>query len=251
MPIRRRKARKGLTGTRSPALNKFNGTGTGGSASLIAPVRYAASSMFNPTLAFPLSRMCTMQYCETFQLTAANATGLFGSEQVFNLNGLFDPDLTGSGHQPYQYDQMTAIYNAYRVFEVAWEIQFTNPLAQSMYGAVSVQSSLDPYQLASQNFGQAREKHGVWAAALNQAAGLNTTRCIGSAKIWELDGVPFHQWLADDQYAAAFTANPVQRPFLRMAVGDFAAPVTGLGCRVIVNLTFKALFYKRHIAAQS
>lgn len=35
---------------------------------------------------------------------------------VYRLNGMFDPDLTGAGHQPYYYDQWSAMYQNYKVY---------------------------------------------------------------------------------------------------------------------------------------
>jgi len=36
-------------------------------------------------------------------------------EYVFKANSLFDPDLTGVGHQPTYFDQLAAIYSQYCV----------------------------------------------------------------------------------------------------------------------------------------
>ncbi len=40
-----------------------------------------------------------------------NITGIY----QFVCNGMFDPDLTGGGHQPFYYDQLSEFYKRYRV----------------------------------------------------------------------------------------------------------------------------------------
>lgn len=54
------------------------------------------------------------KYCDRISLSA---TGVNGNFQVYVLgaNSLFDPDVTGVGHQPMYYDDMAAHYNKYTV----------------------------------------------------------------------------------------------------------------------------------------
>jgi hypothetical protein len=43
--------------------------------------------------------------------------------QVFRANGLFDPDLTGAGHQPYGFDQMVAYYGRWQVVKSRMDVE--------------------------------------------------------------------------------------------------------------------------------
>lgn len=52
-----------------------------------------------------------MRYNEQFRL----APGLGLATQLFRANSIFDPDLTGIGHQPYKHDTYAGIYNHYVV----------------------------------------------------------------------------------------------------------------------------------------
>lgn len=40
----------------------------------------------------------------------------------FMINSLYDPDYTGTGHQPMGYDQLMGLYNRYLVYGVGYEI---------------------------------------------------------------------------------------------------------------------------------
>jgi len=63
-------------------------------------------------LGFPKKVQFTHKYSENVALTAA--LGVF-TPFAFACNGLYDPNLSGTGHQPYYFDQMAALYNHYTV----------------------------------------------------------------------------------------------------------------------------------------
>jgi len=54
------------------------------------------------------------------------------ADHVFSANGMYDPNITGTGHQPYGYDQLAAIYNESTVISskctiTAWNNQGSLP----------------------------------------------------------------------------------------------------------------------------
>lgn len=84
-----------------------------------APVAYpyrgvAKRGRFNPWSQVPVNRShsCTLRYSTYVSLDPA--VGL-PADYVFSLNSLYDPDVTGIGHQPYGFDQLMALYNHYTV----------------------------------------------------------------------------------------------------------------------------------------
>lgn len=54
----------------------------------------------------------THRYCQTFN--NVSSTGVT-AVQRFRTNGMYDPDQTGTGHQPMFFDQLAALYNHYVV----------------------------------------------------------------------------------------------------------------------------------------
>lgn len=61
---------------------------------------------------FPNSIITKLRYCTTYQQTS---TGGAIVSNVFAANGIYDPDISGVGHQPMWRDNYAAIYNNYVV----------------------------------------------------------------------------------------------------------------------------------------
>ncbi len=61
---------------------------------------------------FPNSIITKLRYCET--LTISGSSGATGYK-IFAANGLYDPNISDTGHQPMYFDNYTAIYDQYTV----------------------------------------------------------------------------------------------------------------------------------------
>lgn len=65
-----------------------------------------------------------MKYTDGVLLSTT--TGIGVATYAFRCNSLFDPDQTGTGHQPYRFDQLAAIFQRYRVLKskiiVDWSV---------------------------------------------------------------------------------------------------------------------------------
>lgn len=62
---------------------------------------------------FPTSKMVKLRYIDS-DITLDAAAGLT-ADYVFRANSVFDPDYTGTGHQPMGRDQWSEVYNRYTV----------------------------------------------------------------------------------------------------------------------------------------
>lgn len=56
----------------------------------------------------------TMRHRYTEAISLGSVTGVLATYN-FSANGMFDPNITGTGHQPLYFDQMAAIYDHYTV----------------------------------------------------------------------------------------------------------------------------------------
>lgn len=101
----------------------------------------SSGSVANPILSvrqiplFGLRTRKRLQYFDTVLFTgAANAVASY----VVSANGAYDPDVTGTGHQPMGFDQMMVFYNHYTVMNARVRAVFQNIGAVSAHVGMSV-----------------------------------------------------------------------------------------------------------------
>lgn len=116
------------------------------------------------SVGFPRQKTVTLRYVGGFQLTSTS--GALASYK-FRANGIYDPDYSGGGHQPYLHDTWQTLYNHYMVKSSRITINFStlngnvNPLVVGMYLADDVTTSLDYTSLAEAGRGTCRLIQGV------------------------------------------------------------------------------------------
>lgn len=71
---------------------------------------------------FPLTIRATLKYHQglVFQSVSGSV-----SKNAFRANGMFDPDETGTGHQPMGFDQLAGIYARYKVVSSRIKVTFS------------------------------------------------------------------------------------------------------------------------------
>jgi hypothetical protein len=79
---------------------------------------------------FPKSIITKLRYCDNYSLTST--TGAV-ARQFMSANGIFDPDITGSGHQPMWRDNYAAIYNNYVVLGSKITVHFQSQTMDRSY----------------------------------------------------------------------------------------------------------------------
>lgn len=66
-----------------------------------------------------------MAYCE-YPLSIDSGVGGTMDEYVFSANGLYDPNISGTGHQPIGFDQMTQFFDHYVVLGSKIRVNYRN-----------------------------------------------------------------------------------------------------------------------------
>lgn len=77
----------------------------------------------NLMFGFPSQLLTKLRYNDTYNLTSLS--GGIG-KQVCSMNGIYDPDITGVGHQPLYRDTFASIYDQYAVISSKITVQFAN-----------------------------------------------------------------------------------------------------------------------------
>lgn len=141
----------------------------------------------------------TLKYSETIQ-----RTGLSTYDYVFRLNSLFDPNLTGGGHQPKGFDQLVTLYQRYRVYRARYHVWFYNTTSAIPIHCVCVPTNAaTAYTDAGDAIEAAYSKHGV--ATIYQRVMLR-----GEVDLAQLNGKSHAAYAADDTTQALVTTNPAE-----------------------------------------
>lgn len=207
----------------------------------VATITSLAARMMDP---FPQRKFCKMRYAENLTITAPSTNLAF--EYIFSLNGLFDPDFTGTGHQPYGFDTMALLYNLYIVRGAFIDIQWYDPSADGCQVGYRIQGS----SVSGANIGALEEAPLTTCTAVNNT-GIQKSRHRIFINPWDAIGTTKYQYLHDvNANGAAVTANPTVQGYLRLfAVSTQSGAATTVKCKI--QITYMTEFYNRVTLSQS
>lgn len=160
-----------------------------------------------------------------------------------NLNSLYDPDQTGTGHQPYGFDQMAALFNRYRVYGVSYQVQgyqFNNPIR---FGCVATNDSASPSNLATL-VELPRSKTAI------QINGGSTAKITGYVNLPSLTGRTKAQYMADDRYQAQNNTNPQEALILNIMAQSLSDTALE-SCTMLVTMNFHVEWFDPIVFASS
>jgi len=206
--------------------------------------RRSASSAWRP---LPKSKLFKFKYNQEISLNPS--AGGVAENHVFSANGLYDPDITTTGHQPYGFDQMMAMYNHFTV--VGSKIKVTVPSNQASYPcryAIFLRSEstslsgLDPERLLEQP-GHSRV---LTLMPTNFSPNVGSVTYTFSAK--KFFGVS--NVVGESQYRGSVTTNPTEGAYylvmmLPQSTDDVSAQI------LHVEIEYTAVLTEPYELAQS
>lgn len=155
-------------------------------------------------------------------------------EYLFNLNSLFDPDRTGTGHQPLGFDQLKTLYNRYRVYKVHYNINWITTTADPVM-IIAVPTNESP------GIGSLETALETYAERHSKAGNVYTPCTVsGSIDLAVLNGKTLRQYTDDDTTQAVIGSSPSELLILHACFASLSVSnVTGYA---VVKLTFEAEF---------
>jgi len=220
---------------------------------VVDPVR-TMYNQYAPLLSLapvPPRKPFVLRYAEsgpTHTALAVGVAGVGGTEIVYALNALFDPNISGAGHQPFYYDQMVACgYQRYRVDYVSIKIRAMSPNNPD----VGLQVQLDAWNgaagtLTGISWNTANERPQNWYLAPGTTIGYKDLN-LEKISIAKLQGMTTRELQTNvEDYTAVVTANPARSPYLRLAAINTSGSNAGtIDCTV--ELTFFGQFFDRQL----
>lgn len=136
------------------------------------------------------------RYCANIYI---DATASAASSWTFQLNGLYDPDVTTTGHQPMGYDQFAALYEHYKVVGVRCQLEATGPPSSANSEQYIGMQFHENQSFTPSNIEQIVER----GREVHQVLGNQTNRCK-LVKYWSAK-----KWFGKEAYSGGDTAGTV------------------------------------------
>lgn len=156
-------------------------------------------------LGLPKVYRMPLRYCESVTIVAA--TGALGIYQ-WRTNSLFDPNLTGTGHQPYGFDQMKTYYASYLVTSSVIAVEcLSSASVVCLAGVMTSAESSTGITTADGYMEPGKGQGGLLYS--------NATRNFESK--WSLASIVDHD---PADYSALISANPTNSDFFTLFVQD-------------------------------
>lgn len=161
----------------------------------------------------------------------------------FALNGLYDPNITGAGHQPLGMDQVELIFNNYCVINAYLKVTVLNTDADEYLMAVLYISEeatppTSPAELLEQGSQVSRVIPPLGSAYDNGRSTLLTTR-VSMKKAFRVSSM-----LDREDVNAVRTANPSRLLYAHLCVWQPAGGATSVSSLCIFELYQTAIWYK-------
>lgn len=181
----------------------------------------------------PPSKIFTFKYNDQYTLTTGAAT-LYGTEQVFRLNSINDPDFSGVGHQSYGHDQLSNFYNKYYITSVRVRITVFAAGEPGLYFAWGPNPSGDTATIAGTTPTTTNEHPQIkWCIVPygDEAGPVIFDQTFNMAAV---EGISQKEYTFNTNYQTTWNADPTP-VYLRMAVASSAANI-GVSCKCFVEL---------------
>lgn len=192
---------------------------------------------------FGASKTANYRYVQSFSLTSGVTCGV----QTFRLNSMFDPDLTGVGHQALFRDTMSTIYARYRVNSCAWKLTLLpRGDAHVMVGGLVTQDS--GFNPATVDFATNIEKRNTtWKNYIHG----NSPQCVlaSNTKCHRVAGVKKQAYQDERLYSGAVGSSPSLELFLSIMMMNPLGTATTQ--EFMIEMEYNTTYYEPVVIGQS
>ncbi len=216
--------RRGRRQIRAMVRGRLSNSGSGGPRSGGNNAAPGLSFNFQPGYnvrslpLFPYRTRRTLTYSESV-VVPGTAAGV-ANGYIFAANGLYDPNISGTGHQPMGFDQMIAYYNHYVVVNARIRVIVQSQVTSGIMTGLLV-SGDNTLTTDATNLVENGEISCYWLAGKNaQGAAVEMNRKLN---IFRFEGVD--DGLDDPTLRGTATSNPTELAFFHIMIWDPTASV--------------------------
>lgn len=174
----------------------------------------------------------TLTYCETVNVSLSVAgLGSF----LFSCNGMYDPNISGTGHQPRGFDQMMALYDHYTVLKSRMKMTV---VSNGNYPLVCSLGQDDDTTISAPNSYDIWEREGFKTIIFNSGAQTNPSSLYSW---WDAKKVFGGDPQSDPTMQGTSSANPTEQTYFVCYFDGGAAGVSG-SVTILVRIEYDVVF---------
>lgn len=177
---------------------------------------------------FPREMKVTMKY---FEIRSFTTTASIANDKMYNLNSIFDPDYSSTGHQPQGYDQWSSFYNRYRVDTCKVTVSIIEASADGLVATILGSNST----VAINDTSVAAESPLSITKTFTRTG--PSVKLVKIFNLADLNGVTRTVYNSDDRYAAPFGSDPSEKLMLHTVVTNPALNA------IVVNMSIQLEYY--------
>lgn len=199
-------------------------------------------NMVNMGSGFPKKLMFTHTYAETVNLPSGAAGAL--STYQWKANGMFDPNFTGTGHQPYYFDQISPLYDHYCIVGSRINVKFT-PIAANSAPAIVGCYINDDTTVSTTTVALQENKLAKWKVTAFNEQQTHEFTLNWSAKKFFGKGV-----LANTDLQATAGTDPAELSVYSVFI-DASTALTAVTYQITATISYIAVWKELHEVAAS
>lgn len=210
------------------------------------PRPYTGLAQIGQTIGYPREQLVTLRYSDYYQSSTVTAGVM--NQIVFSANGIFDPDITSTGHQPLMFDTYAAMFNHYYVVSSRVRVVAVNTYDSSVPAcAVAWGVYLDDSQVIPTSYTAIAEQ------GKSQVSYIMCDKLSKSVAKKSFDASKFWNPINISTQAAAVTANPSDQAYFNLWYQpvDQASNISSLRITFHVTIDYLVKFMEPKDPAQS
>lgn len=183
---------------------------------------------------FPTKVIRWLRYCTDFSLSSS--LGVMATH-VFSASGLYDPDITSTGHQPLGFDEMMRHYEHYHVLVCRWKVVFRNTGNDGGFVGARVDADASPLSVYTDALENGRMASDILDKAGTTYSWKELQGVVDNVKVM---GLTRANYLADGNSRGTVTSNPSEQTYLHFSMWNPFG--TNCTCQGSITLEFLACF---------
>lgn len=191
-----------------------------------------------------LKLVTTLRYAEQIKIRPTLAAT--AADYVFSLNGIYDPNITGIGHQPRGYDQIMALYEHYVVLGAKVTFQWAcddtiTPVTVCLSQRADNTSVVDVSDIIEFNNVKMQTRGRLCTGPATMTMKVNPSKFLGRSKP-----------LADPQLKGDINNNPEEQSYLHINTFFTSPTILGNGYTIgILTIDYICAFIEPKNVGQS